>query len=990
MKKNKFLTTTALVAPAMFMLTAAVINPAYAACNSTDGPASSPDDGATVTCSGDTSITITGNVDANVTLQASATLSNAGNVIALEQSTINMGDNSRITSTAGTGIQIYNSNTGSIVFGDNITIQSANSALISSTGNFSFSGTANNVLITSTNQDAMNAEVITGTLGDNVRFIGSASNDGIEYGDRINLQAGDDFQARGIIGIAGINDQSGSVITLGNRAQIVGTQFGVVAIEDLTLTLGDNAYLNASYGAVYAQNELYLTVGDDAQLLSDRANRSAVTAKYLDFEAGDDLVIESGGDGIEIYSGGTTAIVTIGQNGRITANSGRGIDATEGSATVSLGTGTQIQSRDEGIISVSSLTMSSGSSVTSSSSTAVIGTNGGDTLDISGTISGSTAAIDLGANDDGLTLRSGANIVGNVDGGTGLDTLTLAASGSEEANFLNFEVANVNGTSWTLSGTSTLGTVNVNNGTFINNGSITGSVGVASGTRFGGTGTTIGTVTNTGTVAPGNSIGTQIITGNFVQNAGGTLEMEVDVASADQLDISGTAALDGTLNLLELNSTISAASTFTIIDADGGVSGTFANITDDFTFLNPNLTYNANTVVLGFTASQLDTEVNTSNGSESKTAAALDRLFAGSPGALADVQNALNSQNPQQKSNTLSSQSNTIKMASVSAGTQAVGQNTQAAMSRVQSSGGQKFAGLQAEMSGISAGSGYNAKPAVLWLQATGGTGQVNADSNARGTEYTSWGSAFGAEWEHDKNFIWGLFGGYSQSSSEYQDSSVRDKGYTDVYQLGAYGGYENGLWDYSGSVSAAYMDFETKRPTALGTAHADFDGYGLFADLKAAYDYTQIEGWNLSPYGGLELGFIHHESYDENGAAGFNLAVDSDETINARGLIGLEVDKNFTYSELNLTPKFGLGWSHEFGDQNSDASLSYTNAPTVKFDSEGPKRDRDSLRLNATLTIDDAAPNNQNNVSGFIGYSGDYTSGAQDHAATLGVRWRW
>ncbi|KDB87807.1 autotransporter outer membrane beta-barrel domain-containing protein [Bordetella bronchiseptica] len=77
------------------------------------------------------------------------------------------------------------------------------------------------------------------------------------------------------------------------------------------------------------------------------------------------------------------------------------------------------------------------------------------------------------------------------------------------------------------------------------NGSIASPVTIDPGGVLGGTGRVLGAVANSGTVAPGNSIGTLTIVGNYA-GTGGRLEMEAqlggDASPADRLVIDGGAA----------------------------------------------------------------------------------------------------------------------------------------------------------------------------------------------------------------------------------------------------------------------------------------------------------------------------------------------------------------------------------------------------------------------------------------------------------------
>ena len=154
----------------------------------------------------------------------------------------------------------------------------------------------------------------------------------------------------------------------------------------------------------------------------------------------------------------------------------------------------------------------------------------------------------------------------------------------------------------TGTGTSTIqplftnkGTVDIRTGTldFSNNYTQTGSAAVTTvtgtlaaprvdiqGGVLRGTGTVQGTVTNSGTVAPGNSPGLLTINGTYTQTAG---ELAIEILKAttagstyDQLYIKGTATLGGALHVSLLSgATVNDGETFTILHSDRGLSGAF-------------------------------------------------------------------------------------------------------------------------------------------------------------------------------------------------------------------------------------------------------------------------------------------------------------------------------------------------------------------------------------------------------------------------------
>jgi len=89
-------------------------------------------------------------------------------------------------------------------------------------------------------------------------------------------------------------------------------------------------------------------------------------------------------------------------------------------------------------------------------------------------------------------------------------------------------------------------------------------------------------VNNGGTIAPGNSIGHTEVLGDLVINSG-VLQIEVDGLNSDTVGVTGEAILGGVLEVVTLNDFVPQAGDFwTFLIADGGVTGSFASITDGY------------------------------------------------------------------------------------------------------------------------------------------------------------------------------------------------------------------------------------------------------------------------------------------------------------------------------------------------------------------------------------------------------------------------
>ncbi|MBY5819410.1 autotransporter outer membrane beta-barrel domain-containing protein [Rhizobium leguminosarum] len=171
----------------------------------------------------------------------------------------------------------------------------------------------------------------------------------------------------------------------------------------------------------------------------------------------------------------------------------------------------------------------------------------------------------------------------------GPQTLTIANANDTFAGVVGGTGGlTVTGGSQTLSGINTYtGATTVTGGRLAVNGSITSPVTTSGAGILGGTGTIFGDVTNAGVVAPGNSIGTLTIAGNYT-GTGGTLEIETvlggDASPSDRLVVTGNTA--GTTDVKVINLGGGGAQTvegIKIVDVGGTSAGSFS-LQGDYVF----------------------------------------------------------------------------------------------------------------------------------------------------------------------------------------------------------------------------------------------------------------------------------------------------------------------------------------------------------------------------------------------------------------------
>ena len=177
--------------------------------------------------------------------------------------------------------------------------------------------------------------------------------------------------------------------------------------------------------------------------------------------------------------------------------------------------------------------------------------------------------------DDAVEFPSAGELTVNLGGGvTTVGRLNLGAGSTRQK-------LNLGGGSLTIGNGSMIGAngvINLQAGTLNTGGMLT-----LEGGMIEGNGTVNGMVVNNGMIAPGNSPGSIVIQGDYVQMPGGTLDMEIGGLLPgvlhDRLTVTGAATLAGTLNLSRVNQfQASATDLFQIISA-GSRTGEFDDIT---------------------------------------------------------------------------------------------------------------------------------------------------------------------------------------------------------------------------------------------------------------------------------------------------------------------------------------------------------------------------------------------------------------------------
>jgi hypothetical protein len=301
------------------------------------------------------------------------------------------------------------------------------------------------------------------------------------------------------------------------------------------------------------------------------------------------------------------------------------------------------------------------------------------------------------------------------------------------------------------------------------NGSVTSNITVEPNGLLRGNGTITGSVVNNGTLAPGNSIGTITFNGSYTQAAGSTYQVEVNsTGQSDRINVTGapgTATINGgTVQVIAAPGSYGRSTTYTILNATGGVTGTYAGVTSNFAFLTPSLSYDANDVFLTLALTSFSNGGLTPN--QNAVAIAIDRSSFSAGSDFAAVVGALTGLDTTQGPKALNALSGepyadfgNMMVSSTAGFMNALGQ--QMAAARGASAGGARQALAQA----CDADACDGASPWGVWASALGGLGSTQGNGNASTLTYNFGGAAAGIDYRVDPSVLLGVGAAYTSGS---------------------------------------------------------------------------------------------------------------------------------------------------------------------------------------------------------------------------------
>ena len=934
----------------------------------------------------------------SLTLHSNASLTTAKVAVTLKGSTLGKGvviDNAgSLISTGGRAIDSSGSEDGehrySILNRSGATIQGNNDALridtnfsrasllIDNSGTIRSTGSGQGIDLDALRSPGVSTTVLNRTGG----VIRGEFSDGIKTGAHATIlndgeiSAGDALTDNDKFDGIDIDSAPGVVVT--NHGTVSGGRHGITT--DLGATLYNHGDVTGRNGSGFGSD------GNGTVI-----NYGTITGAYSGLKPNGD------GDGVDI-----DLVAHIENYGVIEGAGAGGVDKNgfaNGSEGIALGGGYVLNAQGARVIGAdNALLVDDGSEGSGVAATTLVnqgsieGQNGfgvkfvgefDDRVINHGLISGSNGqALDLGAGNDSLTLGGASHFNGVVDGGRGDDRVVFEdPAGGSFGNSRNFEWLDVKAGSWTLTSQDdfSAGGKIFSGARLINQGAINGTLTVDEGGVYAGGGS-VGNLLVNGTLQTDAQRGSVSVIHDLILDRGATLAYGVNAdGSSAPLHVGGSVNLNGaTLAINAGSGTYPWLSQYTVLNA-GSVNGTFGEVTSDYAFLTPTLSYTPGSVELSYARNDVAFADYASSANGRSAALSLSQLKPGNT-----LYNALLNTHAQAAApaiEQLAGSSNASLSSATLGATRQVGNSLLAAMYSLGAGHGLQVATSRHDTpslvaTGVPSGVRHLNDPQAqgrLWLQGIGSYGRLDGEHGSNDMTQRTQGGLLGADWALTPDWRMGLLGGYSKTEV---DSRSMD-GAVNSWHAGAYAIRQSGALALRLGAAYSGHNVDSKRTVAFdgfsdqpkGDYHAN--SQQAFAELGYALGSGRL---TAEPFVNLGYQRYHRERYTEKGGAAA-LRVEAQTQENASSTLGVRLaHMGHLQNGMSLTPRLSAGWKHTYGDTGSSTRQAFVLGGSA-FNVEGSSLDRNSLVLEAGLDLGLSA-----HQTLAVGYTGDIGSNSRNH----------
>jgi autotransporter-associated beta strand protein len=612
---------------------------------------------------------------------------------------------------------------------------------------------------------------------------------------------------------------------------------------------------------------------------------------------------------------------------------------------------------------------------------------------------------------------SAGSIAGSGSFKLGNDQLTVGS------NNLSTEVSGVisgTGGSLTKAGTGTMilsGTNTYTGGTLVNAGvlHVDGSIASSSLTMVAANAalTGIGSVGSTqinanGMFLPGNGTpgSSMTVAGNLAFQSGALYLVQINPATASFANVTSIATLNGATASASFAPGSYVSKQYTILTANGGVSGTFAGVN------NFNLPSNfSETLSYDNTHAYLNLILNFSipgglNQNQQAVGNALTSYF-NSHGSIPMLYASLTANGLSQSEGEIAtrSQQTTFSAMGQFMGVMTdpfiIGRNDgfgpNVAITGYAQDGALGYAAKRKPDDAMAAiyrkaplASTYDPRWSV-WAAGYGGSQTTDGNPIVGSNTATSriFGTAVGADYRFSPFTIAGfaLAGGGT-------NFSVNNSGFgrSDLFQAGAFVRHSFGQAYVTAAAAYGWQDITTNRTVTIAGINqlrAEFNANAYSGRVESGYRYVipYFGGIGITPYAAGQFTTFNLPAYAEQATVGTNafaLAYASKSVTDSRSEWGIRFDRSFALSSAELTLRARGAWAHDF-DPDRNIAATFQALPGASFVVNGGMPAHDSALTTASAELKWA-----NNWSAAVTLEGEFSDVTRSYAGKGVIHYAW
>ncbi|MFO7982648.1 MAG: autotransporter domain-containing protein, partial [Desulfuromonadales bacterium] len=445
------------------------------------------------------------------------------------------------------------------------------------------------------------------------------------------------------------------------------------------------------------------------------------------------------------------------------------------------------------------------------------------------------------------------------------------------------------------------------------------------GALLGGTTTLAGDLVNNGRIAPGNSIGTINVEGDYHQGAGAVLQMEIGGSQSDKLVVGGDAIFEeGSLLFMEPTAPILGGD-FSLLDAEGTISGIPLMNLADTALLD--FTLNSGSGALTLQVDRTAYAEIAASGNQRHLGGALDSLL---PDASEDLANVL-------------MQIDSLEQdVSVRQTFDALTPTSYAALPDVPFLSMRRFVNALPENVKKSPDEPWSSYARVFSLHA-----RRDAGHGTTGYSLDGHGVLSGLDRRMGDLLVGGALS-YQRTEINHDDSGSRSD--SDALLTALRAAVHLDRWHVKGELGYGHQWDDNRREIRtlemVRQAESRNQSDTLYVGMESGRSFY-TGPLTLTPFAGLDYAAHFWGGFDENGAEALNVELEHTTADSLRGTWGFLIAAPTDVGRFTLDPQLRLAWGREFADD----SYSYrAELEGQSFTVSGRELGRDILQVGLDL----------------------------------------